>query len=345
MPPELLGWGGIIEDPRDDSDWEAGKPWPRAGIGTRTARDLLHGSPPDQLVHPFLTPDGATCLYGKGGVGKGLLACWLMRELVRTGHMVMIIDFEGHEREWGSRLRGLGLTDEELGRIHYRAPFGDDWTARRGSLADVADLVREDRERVGATILMVDSYTPATSTGDTMGGAPAAQEYFGALVRIGLPSLTIAHVRGDSERFPDRPFGSVFVHNLARETWAVEQLAVEDESDHDWIRVDPHVVALELRNKKANGRAQTLPQFVTFSFYGDDTIEVDRGAPEGRSVASLAAAVLSTTPGLTPTQIVKAIKEDSGQVVNEDTLSRKLRGLPAKFVANRSHRPYTWSVR
>jgi hypothetical protein len=89
----------------------------------------------------------------------------------------MVLDYEGHEREWGSRLRGLGLTDEELAHVHYRAPFGSDWTAVRGELDKVADLVREDAQRVNATYLVVDSYTFATSTGDTMGGAAAAQEY------------------------------------------------------------------------------------------------------------------------------------------------------------------------
>ena len=49
------------------------------------ASDLLHGDPPDQLADPFLTPEGATVLYGKGGVGKGVVACWLMLRLVRAG--------------------------------------------------------------------------------------------------------------------------------------------------------------------------------------------------------------------------------------------------------------------
>ena len=193
-------------------------PPPARTIGTRTALDLLCGAPPSQLVDPFLTAEGAVILYGKGGVGKGVVACYLIQRLIEADQVVIVVDFEGHEREWGSRLRGQGMTDEQLSRVHYRAPFADDWTAPRGSLADVAQLLRDDRVRVGATYLVVDSYSVATSTGDTMGGQAAAQEYFGALSVIGLPSLTIAHVRGDSGTFPDRPFGSVFVHNLARET-------------------------------------------------------------------------------------------------------------------------------
>jgi hypothetical protein len=193
-------------------------------IGDRTAADLRHGLPPAQLVDAFLTAEGPTVVYARGGTGKGMFACWLITRLVGDGHVVMVLDYEGHEREWGSRLRGLGLDADGLTRVPYRAPFGPDWTAPTGALSVVADAVRQDAERLGVSYVVVDSYTTATSNGDTMGGEQAAREYFSALSRIGLPSLTIAHVRGDSGRFPERPFGSVHVHNLARETWAAEQL-------------------------------------------------------------------------------------------------------------------------
>jgi len=47
---------------------------PLATTGHRTAADLLSGDPPEPLVPPFLTPEGATILYAKGGTGKGLVA-------------------------------------------------------------------------------------------------------------------------------------------------------------------------------------------------------------------------------------------------------------------------------
>lgn len=315
-------------------------------IGSRTALDLRHGLPPDQLAGPFLTPEGATVFYARGGTGKGLATCYLIRRLVRDGHVVEIVDFEGHDREWGSRLRGLGLSDDELARVHYRAPFGSDWTAPTGSLAVVADAIRNDAVTHGVTFLVVDSYSVATSNGDTMGGEAAAREYFSALTRIGLPSLTIAHVRGDSGRFPDRPFGSVFVHNLARETWAIERLGDEDEAsdDPDEIRFGPRIVALELRNKKANARPMAAAQFVTFSFYGDGSIEVQTDRPEGRSVADLAADALADGP-LTIAKVRAAIKEDTGENVSEDVLRKTLIRHPKRFEQATSGRPRTWSVR
>jgi hypothetical protein len=309
-------------------------------IGSRTAADLRHGAAPNQLVEPFLTPEGPTILYARGGTGKGLLASWLSTRLVRAGHVVLIVDFEGHEREWGSRLRGLGLADDELSKVHYRAPYGADWTAPTGPLSVVADLVREDTVRVGATVLMVDSYSVATSNGDTMGGEAAAREYFSALARIGLPSLTIAHVRGDSGRFPDRPFGSVFVHNLARETWAAERLDDGPDVDDEYA---PSGVRLELRNKKANARPTSQAQFVTFEFFADGEIRPTFDKP-GRSVADLAADVLRDGNSMNVGDIIRAIREDTGEAVSADSLNKAMNRQSARFEAS-ADRPKRWSLR
>jgi hypothetical protein len=348
---ECLGSLGIEVRPASKlltiaADAKLGK-GPFAGaIGTRTALDLLFGDPPDPLVPPFLTPEGPVVIYGKGGTGKGLVICYLMKRLVEVDHVVLLVDFEGHEREWGFRLRGLGLTDEQLGRIHYRAPFGRDWTAATGSLAAVAELLHEDAARLGATYLAVDSYTVATSTGDTLGGMVAAQEYFNALTRVGLPSATIAHVAGASGRFPDRPFGSVFVHNLARETWAVEQAeGSEDETDPDLIRIGPRVVSLELRNKKQNDRPKSPPQFMSFSFFGDGTIEVNRDGSGQRSLADLAAGILAATPDLDTKAIAAAIKEDTGRTVDPNDLRKALTRDVRRFLVTEMKRPHKWSLK
>jgi hypothetical protein len=343
-PPPPIRILGPQRPASPSSTTQADHPSSSTTIGIRTACDLRYGPRPDPLASPFLTPEGATCLFGRGGVGKGVVACYLIGRLVAAGHVVMVVDYEGHEREWGSRLRGFGLTEDELAKVHYRAPFGSDWTAPTGALSAVASLLREDAARVGATYVVVDSYTVATSNGDTMGGEAAAREYFAALTIIGLPSLTIAHVRGDSPRFPDRPFGSVFVHNLARETWAVERLGDEPDTDPDLLRVGPHVVELELRNRKANGGPKLAPEFLTFSFYADGTIEATDRRPSGRAIADLAADALADGP-LTVPKIVAAIREDTGERVDEDTLGRTLRRSSGRFVADKSKRPHQWSIR
>lgn len=313
-------------------------------IGNRTAFDLLWCDAPPPLAGPYLTPEGPTVIYARGGTGKGVVCCWFIKRLVAAGHVVMIIDYEGHQREWGSRLRGLGLSDVELANVHYRAPWGPDWTTQTGALAVVADLIRDDAERLGVTYLVVDSFSVATSNGDTMGGEQAAREYFSALARIGLPSCTIAHVRGDSGRFPDRPFGSVFVHNLARETWAVERLGDgQSESGSDLPRMGAHLLSLELRNKKANAGPLCPAQFVTFSFFGDGKIEVSTDRPADHSIADLAADVLARGPA-TLAAITAAIKEDAGRIVTEDSLRTTLKRHPRRFEESSSGRPKTWSA-
>jgi hypothetical protein len=210
---------------------------PSTTVGRRTLDDLPSGSPPSQLVPPFLSPEGVTILYGLGGEGKGYVSLWLALQLVRNRQRVTVIDFENHPGEWGRRSRAMGYTAGERRMVDYRAPFADEWTARRGPLGVVADLLREDLDEIGHPFnyLIVDSYTTAASGDDGMGGARAAQEFFNGITRLGRPALVIAHVAGGGDKFPDKPFGSVFVHNLARETWAVARV---DENQDDSV---PHL--------------------------------------------------------------------------------------------------------
>lgn len=321
-----------------DDFFRASKP----SIGSRTAADLLSDGAPDQLAGVFLTPEGPTILFGRGGTGKGVLACWFTKQLVEAGHVVMLLDYEGHEREWGSRLRGFGLTEDQLHQVHYRAPYAPDWTAQAGALSVVADAVREDCEHLGVSYLIVDSYSVATSNGDTMGGEQAAREYFTGLSRIGRPSLTIAHVAGSSERFADRPFGSVFVHNLARETWAVGKVGEDPDEPTEAEVYGPHVVALELRNKKSNGRPTAAHQFITFSFYADGSIEASTEQPVTR-VADEIADVLVDGP-MTVTAIRAAIREDTGNDRTENSIKSALRRHAQRFSQDGSSRPRKWTL-
>lgn len=324
--------------------------WPGVpiSIGTRTLADLPYGPPEPQLLDPFLTPDGTTIIYGKGNVGKGMLSIYFACRLVRAGNTIMIVDYEHHEREWGNRARRMGFSEKELRKVHYRAPFGQEWTAKRGALLDVADLLRVDCDALDVQYLIVDSYTAATSTGDAMGGAAGAQEFYEGLTKIGRPNLVIAHVAGASQRFPDKPFGSVFVHNFARETWAVESLADEfdeqpfDPSTHNVL---PTVMPLELRNKKLNTGSRPRPQFISFSFFPNGNIDVDQQQPKGRSYADLAEHALSdqNTPR-TIAELIKDIREDTGETLQENSLRKALEGNPTRF-AKTAHRPHKYSLR
>ncbi len=316
---------------------------------SRTLIDLPYGPPSPQLVPPFLgqDPDSHTVLFGPGGVGKGVLSSYFALRLVRQKKRVMVIDYEGHPREWANRARALGLTDAELRMIEYRAPFSDEWTAKRGSLNEVADVLRAQCDDLAIDYVIIDSYVPATSTGDSMGGAPAAQEYYQGLATIGRPSLTIAHVAGGGTRFPDKPFGSVFVHNLARETWAVEALDAEDQEpwDPNVAQHLPQVVALELRNKKMNVGAKPCPQFITFSFFPDGHVEYDTQLPAGHNPRDLAFDILyrSEKP-LSLKEIASAIKAESDETIKEATIKKALQRDVTR-VTSTNDVPRKWTLK
>jgi hypothetical protein len=310
-------------------------------IGSATANDLPHGDPPDLLLDPWLHPEETTIIYGPGGVGKGITAAWLVQRLVAAKHVVMVIDFEHHPREWGSRFDGLQMYPHEKDNVHYRAPFGPDWTAKTGTLIEVWDLVREDIERLGVTYVVVDSYTPATGDDDRMGGQGAAQQFARAASQIGRPMLVLAHVASTAGRFPDKPFGSIHVRNLvARRQWAVESNG-ETEAH---VPTDPSVIRLEFRNTKGNDYARAKPRHVSISFWPLGLIEVSEQEEAKPSVEFLIDAVLDQ-PMPIPA-IRAAIKEDfrENDPPTEGVIDMTLRRHPEKYAIDKTgKRPYPWS--
>ncbi|MDQ6878320.1 MAG: hypothetical protein M3082_11660, partial [Candidatus Dormibacteraeota bacterium] len=239
----------------------------------------------------------------------------------------------------GRRAHALGFKREDRMMVNYRAPFGAEWTAKRGSLSQVAAVLRadlDDAERY-ADYIIIDSYTTATSTGDAMGGMAGAQEFFSGVAMLARPVLVIAHVAGGQERFPAKPFGSVFVHNLARETWAVERVGESDETSGS--------MTLELRNMKANNQPKVAPEFLTFNFAEDGSVSVDREEPAGMTLADQAEAVLSRSiNAMTVKDIARMLKADEGRSVTDENLRRVLMRDSVRF-SRTAEMPYKWLVR
>jgi hypothetical protein len=258
---------------------------------------------------------------------------------------IMVVDYENNPNEWGRRARAMGYTAEHLAMAHYRAPFGNDWTAHRGSLAEVAHLIGEDCAQRGVKYLIVDSYTTATSTGDSMGGKDAAQEFYEGLRIIGLPSLTLAHVAGNGARFPDKPFGSIFVHNLARETWACESIANDDASvDPSTRDLQPQVMKLELRNKKKNEGAAPEHQFLTFEFHINDTIDVTFGEAARPRLADRVADILRRAGiALAAKDVIKGLKDEYGDSITDNHLRSMFSKHRERFTASDTF-PQKWSL-
>jgi hypothetical protein len=289
---------------------------------------LPAGEAPEPLLPPFLTPAGTTVIYGKGGRLKGYTALFFARELQRVhGFRVCILDFENHPWEWGARAVAMGFSDQERLAVNYLTPYGEHWPENwpRDSIDGLAKVLRKYFDERGCDYIIIDSYTTATDDGDSMGGAPSAKAFFNAISRLDRPTLVLAHVAGGQDRFPDKPFGSVFVHNLARETWAVEKPEARDEEDVFDPNEGTGMETIELRNKKANSSALQKPVYLRYTFHDDGSIEIGNATPERENVLDAVRHILesSSTP-LTTKEIMAAIKSNEGRRVSEDTIRRTI---------------------
>lgn len=295
---------------------------------TYTLDDLPNDGAPEPLLPPFLAPEGATVLYGKGGRLKGYTALHWTRELLQLPNIdrILILDFENHPYEWGGRAHALGFTESERRRVDYITPYGDYWPFEKHQRGPLSKIVRPLHEFMvpGHDFIVVDSYTTATSEGDTMGGAPAAQEFFNAFHSLGRPGLVLAHVAGGQGRFPDRPFGSVFVHNLARETWAVEKSDEKEDEAYDPIEERGFEV-IELRQKKSNGSATQRPVSYRFDF-SEGEIKVTNVSPKTPVLAETFRAILmSANEALSVKEIAAAYKSREARSISEDTILKTLK--------------------
>lgn len=348
---EVVAASEIVElvlSPEDleaiDAAMDAAPPAPVGGTGLRTMGEISTDPPHPPLVGEFLGlhPGEGAILYGPGGSTKGTTAAWLAREHVRADPdaVVLVLDFEHHEAEWGGRLRRLGCTTRELDRMHYASPYSSRWTAPRGLLSEVKELVRADCDRLGVSLLIVDSITTAAAAGETMGGQKAASEYFDALAHIGRRSLSLAHVKGDASRWPDRPFGSVHLHNLARETWAI---AVISEGSEGPDTRGLTFTQVELRCKKANGRRRPRNKVVTYQYqphHGEITAKLEDRKLDVADLIHAAMRATSGNPWLSDSQLVGAVETDTGEKLTKtqvyDAIRNDRRG---RFEVDTSTRP------
>jgi hypothetical protein len=196
-------------------------------------------------------------LFGDGGSGKSLLALALAVAastgtplpggLVPTAppRRVLYLDYESCQEEHEDRLAGLlaGLEVTEAPPILYRQMVRP--------LADDAAFLRAEISQHAIDLVIVDSLAPAC--GAEPEGADAAVRTFTALRSFGpVTRQVIAHVSkagADQRTGPTRPFGSVFVQNLARNVWEVRK--ADDDSEH---------LVLGLYHRKFNS-GRRLPPF------------------------------------------------------------------------------------
>ena len=270
--------------------------------GARCLAEVTTAPPPAPLLGN-LDPLGHTILHGMGGAGKGTLASWWIVGLVRAGHRVLVVDYEGHIDEWSRRIHGLGGTDARAA-VMYVSPSSADWRGHNGAIWHQANDLHSLAVEWGATYLVVDSVVPACGATDPL-KPEAAGQYARALVAIGLPALSLAHVTKAEN--PTYPFGSIFWHNLARMSWSLTRAGE----------------TVQLVCRKANNY-EHLGRFVVSTTWLDGCLSEVALTPYAVVLADRIAEVITSDP-LTVAEIVGRLKEDDENEVKPDSVRTALR--------------------
>lgn len=282
---------------------------------------------PAFLVDPILPLDDSAVIFADGGSGKGFfviaLALAAMNGLTLPGGIsfatsrptgVLYLDWESTQADLEDRVyrlaHGLGCSAD---RLHYRR--------MERPLTDDAGALRADASRLGVGLVIVDSLAPAC--GPEPEGSDAVTRTMNALRAFG-PTVTravVAHVskaaaeqRGTSAK----PFGSVFVWNLARSVWELRRS--EDETND---------LVVGLYHRKANGGRLHPPIGLRLAF-APDAIALE-AANLSESSDLLARASLRIRAVLSPGALTTAEVADA-LGVSEDTAGRTLRRMSGKGV-------------
>jgi hypothetical protein len=326
------------------SEKPLGTPETAKGTGWRWIVEMEPADPTPPLVGPFMATTGATIMYGPGGVGKTTTAAWLALEHTseNPNNCAYILDFEHHENQWTTLLHRLGIKDKH--RIAYVSPFSQEWTGTRGTLIDIAPRIKADCDELGVTLLIVDSYTAATTPDAALGGQPGANDYFDALSIINTRSLTLAHVAGNSQRHPQKPFGTVFVHNWARETWSGERETFDEpttENEHGQT-----YMKISWRNQKANEGPLARDQILLFTYVpnnGPISVQLEQLMRNNGTLVENALREAET--GLSINEIQADIEEKTGERLTDRQIRDAIRWhKPANEIVREGSRPFRYRI-
>lgn len=217
--------------------------------------EIPDGDPDIFLVAPYLPFNQATILFGDGSAGKTywalLLAIHMIYEIPLAGRempkaRILFVDYEdtptNFKRRVGRVCAGMGVPVPR-GDLRY-------WGAAGQSLFDMAPAIHKKCVEENINLVIIDSVGAAT------GGSPLEVElalrYFAGLARIGVTTLSIAHITkasGEAKGDTEKPFGSVYWHNTARRTWYIDR-AQDDDAD---------VIDITLFNRKVNDGPRVKP--------------------------------------------------------------------------------------
>lgn len=212
----------------------------------------------DWLLPPIVLGRHSTIWFGDGGSGKSYLALAAAASISKGDQLldispssispVAFLDWEFDAWEHKQRLVRMmaGGPLPPVVYINCATP-----------LVEQIDRLRRifKRKQIGFAVL--------DSVGAACGGEPESADvaltFFGALRRLGVGTLLVAHTTKNGSE--DRPFGSAYWHNMARSTWLVKK---DQELGGGPLKVGMY-------NKKANSGPIAMPVGYDISFGPDST--------------------------------------------------------------------------
>lgn len=180
------------------------------------------------LLEPFLDYGGPTVLYADGGTGKSMFGLAVAVSVASGERLVTdkgpdrpqpvwYMDWEASKYDHAERLkaiyRGWTIDPEQTHPIYY--------TRETSSLHERAGEARTQIADLRIGLVVVDSAAAAR------GGEPESAEVtlrmFNACRMLNCPVLIIDHITKSQEGKQDKPFGSVYTHNMSRLMWKMER--------------------------------------------------------------------------------------------------------------------------
>lgn len=229
----------------------------------------------------------ATILFGDGESAKSYLALYVAGCMARQGLRVLVCDWELSAVDHRARLQRLFGAD--MPDVHYlQCPL---------PLTEMVEHLQAYVEKEHIDYLIVDSIAMACSgPAET---SEAATTYFAALRDIGVSgSLSIAHQTKQTRKADkgrEKPFGSVFWHNLARSTWYMQATSKQ-----------PDTITANLVCRKANLDARSADLTVVTTFTNDTT----------------SIAITPTTPPTVSERILALLKDAKGSLDRQALISK-----------------------
>ena len=228
-------------------------------------------------------PKAITLIYGHGGIGKGMLALWVIRELRDEGFYPIVLDYEFNDWEWKSRARSMGLV------FPVRVPTEGILT--ESSAQQMAEYFHDHE----ITHCIIDSATAAKAraTDNDFGAGDSTVEFFRYMRLLRVPVLLIGH-EAKSTGKNSTPLGSVHFITQSRIVYHAEANGVSgirltcikandrDKSDLHFafkiIKESGHAFDVDIDDygiSKIAARPATIGELLLEAMQADKTYDID----------------------------------------------------------------------